>query len=103
MFARWGRFVYHFRWATLIASTLLLGLSILGIFTGGTLKDNGGFCSVLPAGKSAQLLRRAIPPTAHAAKRREALCSPHFTRTRPPACRAPLQKGPLAPVAPHSH
>ena len=28
MFAAWGRFVYRFRWATLVASGLLLGVSI---------------------------------------------------------------------------
>ena len=62
MFARWGRFVYRFRWATLIASALLLGLSILAILTGGTLADNGGFGADLPAGKAAKLIRDEIHP-----------------------------------------
>jgi len=60
MFARWGRFVYRNRWATLIASVLFLGLSILAIFTGGTLKDNGGFGANLPAGKAAKLVADEI-------------------------------------------
>ena len=60
MFARWGRFVYRNRWATLIASVLFLGLSILAIFTGGTLKDNGGFGANLPAGKAAKLVADKI-------------------------------------------
>ena len=62
MFARWGRFVYRFRWATLIASALLLGVSIVAIFTGGTLADNGGFGANLPAGKAAKLIKDEIHP-----------------------------------------
>src|SRR5467141_2205971 len=64
MFARWGRFVYRFRWATLIASALLLGVSIVAIFTGGTLADNGGFGANLPAGRAAQLIKDEIHPQA---------------------------------------
>jgi uncharacterized membrane protein YdfJ with MMPL/SSD domain len=60
MFARWGRFVYRFRWATLIASALLLGLSIVAIFTGGTLADSGGFGADLPAGKANKLINDEI-------------------------------------------
>jgi putative drug exporter of the RND superfamily len=62
MFARWGRFVYRFRWATLIVSVLLLGLSIVAILTGGPLAGNGGFGSDLPAGKAAQLINQEIHP-----------------------------------------
>src|SRR5467141_1122802 len=62
MFARWGRFVYRFRWATLIASALLLGVSIVAIFTGGRLADNGGFGADLPAGRAAQLIKDEIHP-----------------------------------------
>jgi RND superfamily putative drug exporter len=62
MFARWGRFVYRFRWATLIASVLLLGLSVVAILTGGTLADNGGFGADLPAGKTAKLINQEIRP-----------------------------------------
>src|ERR1700704_445233 len=62
MFARWGRFVYRFRWATLISSALLLGVSIVAIFTGGTLADNGGFGANLPAGRAAQLIKDEIHP-----------------------------------------
>src|SRR5487761_82923 len=62
MFARWGRFVYRFRWATLIASVLLLGLSIVAILTGGALAGNGGFGADLPAGKTAQLINQQIHP-----------------------------------------
>src|SRR5712671_492758 len=68
MFARWGRFVYRFRWATLIASAVLLGLSIAAIFTGGTLADNGGFGADLLAGKAAKLIAGEIHPQGAAAK-----------------------------------
>jgi RND superfamily putative drug exporter len=68
MFARWGRFVYRFRWATLIASAVLLGLSIAAIFTGGTLADNGGFGADLLAGKAAKLIASEIHPQGAAAK-----------------------------------
>jgi uncharacterized membrane protein YdfJ with MMPL/SSD domain len=62
MFARWGRFVYRFRWATLIASGLLLGLSIVAVLTGGALAGNGGFGADLPAGKAAKLIADEIHP-----------------------------------------
>jgi len=62
MFARWGHFVYRFRWATLIGSALLLGLSIAAILTGGTLAGNGGFGADLPAGKAAKLIGDEIHP-----------------------------------------
>jgi RND superfamily putative drug exporter len=68
MFARWGRFVYRNRWATLIASVLFLGLSILAIYTGGTLQDNGGFGANLPAGKAAKLIADEIHPQGSTAK-----------------------------------
>jgi putative drug exporter of the RND superfamily len=60
MFARWGRFVYRFRWATLIVSALLLGLSIVAILTGAALAGNGGFGADLPAGKAAKLISAEI-------------------------------------------
>jgi RND superfamily putative drug exporter len=62
MFARWGRFVYRFRWATLIASVLLLGLSIVALLTGAPLADNGGFGADLPAGKASKLIVDEIHP-----------------------------------------
>ncbi|GAC1687883.1 MAG: MMPL family transporter [Candidatus Dormibacteraceae bacterium] len=60
MLARWGHFVYRNRWAALIASALLLGLSIFAIFTGGTLADSGGFGSNLPAGKANKLVNSEL-------------------------------------------
>ena len=62
MFARWGRFVYRRRWATLVVSGLLLGLAIVGIATGGTLAGNGGFGANLAAGQAAKLITDEIQP-----------------------------------------
>jgi putative drug exporter of the RND superfamily len=62
MFARWGIFVYRRRWATLVASALLLGLSIVALFTGGTLAGNGGFGANLLAGQAAKLITDEIQP-----------------------------------------
>jgi hypothetical protein len=56
MFARWGRFVYRRRWATLVVSGLLLGLSIVAILSGGPLAGNGGFGANLAAGQAAKLI-----------------------------------------------
>ena len=60
VFERWGRFVYRFRWATLVVSALLLSLSIVGIVTGGTLAGNGGFGASLPAGRALKLIAEEI-------------------------------------------
>src|ERR1700682_4375678 len=60
MFALCGPFVYRFRWATLIASVLLLGASIVGVLTGATFAGNGGFGADLPAGKANKLINDEI-------------------------------------------
>jgi RND superfamily putative drug exporter len=62
MFDRWGRFVYRYRWATVVVSGVLLALSIAGILTGGTLAGNGGFGASLAAGQAAKLIAREIQP-----------------------------------------
>ena len=62
MFARWGRFVYRFRWATLVVSALLLGLSIVGLLAGGTLIGNGGFGADTAAGQTQKLIDGEIHP-----------------------------------------
>jgi RND superfamily putative drug exporter len=64
MFDRWGRFVYRRRWAVLIVSGVLLGLSVAGILTGGTLAGNGGFGANLAAGQTAKLVTAEIQPEA---------------------------------------
>jgi putative drug exporter of the RND superfamily len=60
MFARWGRFVYRRRWATLVVSGLLLGLSIVAILSGGPLAGNGGFGANLAAGQAAKLITEEV-------------------------------------------
>jgi putative drug exporter of the RND superfamily len=62
MFARWGRFVYRFRWATLIASALLLGLSVVAVLTGANLTNSGNFGSNLAAGQASKLINDEIHP-----------------------------------------
>ena len=64
MFARWGRLVYRHRWVTLVGSAILLGLSIAGIATGGTLVGNGGgFGTQLLAGQANKLINDEIHPS----------------------------------------
>src|SRR5258708_31541388 len=64
MYDRWGRFVYRNRWAVLVVSAVLLGLSVAGILTGGTLAGNGGFGANLAAGQTANLISAEIQPEA---------------------------------------
>ena len=47
MFARWGRFVYRYRWATLAGSSVLLVLSVVSLLMGGTLQSGGPLTSNL--------------------------------------------------------
>jgi len=47
MFERWGRFVYRWRWIVLALSTVLLGVSIAGVISGGPSVTSGG-TSVAP-------------------------------------------------------
>jgi RND superfamily putative drug exporter len=56
MFARWGRFVYRWRWVTLVVSVVLLGGSIYGLMTGGTLATGNSGGSTLEADRAATLI-----------------------------------------------
>ncbi len=56
MFAAWGRFVYRWRWATLVVSVLLLGGSIYGLMTGGTLGTGSSATSTIQADQAAKLI-----------------------------------------------
>jgi len=47
VFARWGRFVYRYRWATLAGSAVLLALSVVSLLMGGTLQSGGPLTSNL--------------------------------------------------------
>ncbi len=55
MFARWGRFVYRNRWATLAGSGVLLAISIVGLLMGGTLTSGGPLTSNLESARAANL------------------------------------------------
>src|ERR687886_2976301 len=56
MFAAWGRFVYRWRWATLVLSAALLGLSIVGLGAGGTLTTGNPVTSNLEAARAQKLI-----------------------------------------------
>ena len=56
MFARWGHFVYRYRWATLVGSGLLLGASIVLTAMGGTLTGGGPLHSKLESFQASQLM-----------------------------------------------
>ena len=61
MLGRWGRFVYRKRWAVLVVSGLLLGLSIVAIFAGGTFSSgNDAFGKNLPSGQASRLINDEI-------------------------------------------
>src|SRR6266852_3668150 len=56
MFARWGRFVYRFRWATLAGSGVLLAVSVAGLLMGGTLTSGGPLTSNLESARAGNLI-----------------------------------------------
>jgi putative drug exporter of the RND superfamily len=56
MFARWGRFVYRWRWATLVVSVVLLGGFIYSLMTGGMLGTGSSTNSTFEAGRAASLI-----------------------------------------------
>src|SRR6266849_4120053 len=69
MFARWGRFVYRFRWATLAGSGVLLAVSVAGLLMGGTLTSGGPLTSNLESARAGNLitsdLRSGSPVTSN--------------------------------------
>src|SRR5260370_11926609 len=56
MFASWGRFVYRYRWATLVGSGALLAISIVGMLMGGTLTSGGPLTSNLESARAGNLV-----------------------------------------------
>ncbi|HEX7265004.1 MAG TPA: MMPL family transporter [Candidatus Dormibacteraeota bacterium] len=56
MFASWGRFVYRYRWATLVGSGVLLAISITGLLMGGTLTSGGPLTSNLESARAGNLV-----------------------------------------------
>ncbi len=60
MFARWGRFVYRFRWAVLVGSGALLGLSLVSVLMGGQLTSGGPLRSNLESQQANQLINQEL-------------------------------------------
>src|SRR4029077_5859689 len=99
VFARWGRFVYRFRWAALVISGLLLGVSIVATFAGGPLTDSGSFGADLPAGQAQKLITAEIHPQKKVTGSQLTLIFRSATLTvTDPAYKAALESA-LAPLA----
>ena len=62
MFERWGRFVYRWRWATLVVSGVLLAASIVGVLGGGTLSSGNSGSGRLEAERANSLITQQIVP-----------------------------------------
>ncbi len=60
MFARWGRFVYRWRWATLIISVVLLGVSVYGLMSGGSLGTGNSTSGTLEAERANTLINNQL-------------------------------------------
>ena len=60
MFARWGRFVYRFRWATLVVSGVLLALSLASLMMGGTLQSGGPLTSNLESFQAYRMINSEL-------------------------------------------
>jgi RND superfamily putative drug exporter len=60
MFARWGRFVYRWRWATLVVSVVLLGASVYGLMSGGSLGTGNSASGTLEAERAATLINNQL-------------------------------------------
>jgi putative drug exporter of the RND superfamily len=60
VFAAWGRFVYRYRWATLIGSGALLAISLVLLMMGGTLQSGGPLSSNLESAKAQSLINAQL-------------------------------------------
>ena len=60
MFAAWGRFVYRWRWVTLLTSAILLGLSVVGLLAGGALSPGNSGRSGLEAARASRLINQQL-------------------------------------------
>ncbi|GAC1699100.1 MAG: MMPL family transporter [Candidatus Limnocylindrales bacterium] len=62
MFEAWGHIVYRRRWAVLILSFVLMGLSVGVLSAGGTLKS-GGIIQTSESGRATKLIADQLPKT----------------------------------------
>jgi hypothetical protein len=60
MFAGWGRFVYRYRWATLVGSGVLLAISIVLLMKGGTLTSGSPPTSNLQSARAGNLVANEL-------------------------------------------
>ena len=60
MFARWGRFVYRWRWVTLVVSIILLGVSIYSLMGGGALGTGNSSGGTLEAERASTLINNQL-------------------------------------------
>jgi len=60
MFNAWGRLVHRFRWAVLAISTLCLGISIVGLFTGGQFSTGNSNDNTLQAARANNLANQEL-------------------------------------------
>ena len=67
MFARWGRFVYRNRWATLAGSALVLAGSVVFLVLGGTLTSGGPLSSNLESAQVNRLINSDLNKTGNTA------------------------------------
>ena len=65
MFAGWGRFVYRYRWATLLFSAVLLAISLVSLMRGGTLLSGGPLTSNLESFQAYRLLNSEFSSTSN--------------------------------------
>ncbi len=62
MFESWGRFIYRRRWATLIVSAVLLGVSVFGLLSGGLSSSGSKGVSALEADRASSLVQGQLVP-----------------------------------------
>jgi len=96
MFDRWGRFVYRFRWATLVGGVVVLGLSIAGILSGGNL-DGNQTSTTTESDRATNLVRDELPQVAGSGSSFILLFSNPDLAVADPSFQAALESG-VAPL-----
>jgi len=61
MFSAWGRFVHRHRWAVLVASIIVLGLSVYGVLNGGAIGSRSPGQSPLESDRAGDLVAAQLP------------------------------------------